>query len=493
MQTTHTSSTSPPRRGRDESGMAMVVALMVIAVAALLAVLAASLAFHGQSTSQVDRKRTQAIAAAEAGLDNALLRVTSTTLPCTSTTPANLQTQPTTSSYTVTYTYYDSYPPTGPALTSCPPALGVAKAVEITAKGTTNAKVFGDRSMQALAKLTAVPGTAFNKAIYASGTLTISNNTLVNGQVGDDGDIYTNQAFTCANSLTVHGSVSTQAGATLSNTCTIANDLYAKNDVVGSGNGSIGHDVKSSQGNITIDNPRTVGHDAIVGVGKTITGTGTVVGSKITGQTGLLDPPVEPFPAINWSPSASDWNDPARNLNFTIVLTNNTCSGANNVYTTIAGLSNAANDTIVVTDCALAWSGNTSISFNKNVAIFARGGFSTANNFTMQSTVAGTKRNLYWIVPANWATAPCASPGITTGNLSKFIDLQVLFYSPCNISAANQQASSGQIYGGSNVAIQNNFTLSFVPLPLTANANSVAPPTSYNVDLAYKREAKNNQ
>ena len=479
-----------PTRTRSESGIAMITALMVISVAALLAVLAASLAFHSQSTSQVDRKRTQAVSAAEAGLDNALLQAQSQTLPCTST--GSLQTQPTTSSYSVTYKYYDTFPPTGASLDCSNPAIvATAKAVEITSTGTTNAKVFGDRTLQALAKLTAIPGTDFNKAIFANNTLTISNNTTVNGNVGNDGDVYATDPFNCANSLTVQGSVYTQGGATLSNSCTIANDLYAKNDIVGSGNGTIGRDAKSSKGNITLNNPRRVLHDAIA-FGTVTAAAGLVGNNRVSGAT-IPDPPSQPFPQIPWNPATSPgkWNTGVAPYQFSNVITNNACSGGSSVYTTIASLSAPGPDTIVVTNCALAWSGNTSISFGRNVAIFSFGGFSTSNNFTMQSSVPGTTRRLYWIVPYNAVgSVPCASPGITTGNLTKFIDEEVFFYSPCNISAANQQATKGQVYGGSNVAIQNNFTLSYVPVPVTDIQNSTALPLGYNVDIVYKRETK---
>ena len=477
-------------RRPNESGVAMVVALMVITVASLLAVLAASLAFHGQSTSQVDRKRTQAVAAAEAGVDTALLQAQLQTPPCSGS--GSLQTQPTTSTYTVTYTYYNTYPPIGaPINCSDPTAMAGAKAVEITSKGSTNSKVYGERSVQALAKLTAIPGNDFNKAIFANNSLTISNNTTVNGNIGNDGDVYTTLPFTCANSLTVQGSVYTQGGATLSNTCTIANDLYAKNDIVGSGNGTIGRDAKSSKGSITLNNPRVVQHDAIA-FGTITAAAGLVGNNRVSGAT-IPDPPTQDFPQIKWDPTATPgkWDTGTAPYQFTSLIINNTCSGGLSVYNDIAGLSGPGADTIIVTNCALSWSGNTSITFGRNVVIFSFGGFTTQNNFTMQSSVPGTVRNLYWIVPWNAATSPCATPGITTGNLTKFIDEQVFFYSPCDISADNQQATKGQVYGGSNVAIQNNFTLSYVPVPVTGVANSTALPLGYNVDIVYKRETKN--
>ena len=473
------------RLRRDEEGIALVTALMVIGVASLLAVLATTLSFHSQSTSQVDRKRTQAISAAEAGLDTALLQAQSATLPCTTT--GTLPTEPTTSSFSVTYDYYASFPAIGTALMCDPVAgpVGVPKAVLIKSKGTTNAKVFGDRAVEALAALTAIPGNDFNKAIFANATLSISNNTTINGNVGNDGDVYTNNAFTCANSLTVKGSVITQSSASLSNTCTVVNDVYAKNNITGANSASIGRDAKSSTGNISLSNSATIGHDAIA-LGTITAGAGAVGNNRVSGAN-IPDPPTQAFPQLVRNDAA--WATAP--YNFTSVITNNSCSGGSSVYTTISGLSAAGPNTIIYTTCALSWANNTNNTFGRDVAIFSTGGFATNNNFTMKSNVAGTERKLYWVVPYNAvASVPCASPGITTSNQSNFTDLQVFFYSPCNISAANKTTTKGQVYSGSNVTIANLFTLTFVPVPVTGILNSAAQPIGYTVDLAYKRENK---
>ncbi len=479
------------RRADDEAGIAMVTAILVIAFAGLLAVLASTLSFHSQSTTQVDRKRTQAISAAEAGLDTALLQAQSATLPCTTT--GTLPTEPTTSSFTVAYTYYDSYPAVGAALTCTPTGLinpvtglaATAKAVQVTAKGTTNAKGFGDRSMQALAALTAIPGNDFNKAIFANATLSISNNTTINGNIGNDGDIYTNNAFNCSNSLTVKGSVYTQGSASLANTCAIVNDLYAKNNITGSNSASIGRDAKTSQGNISLTNTASIGHDAIA-FGTITAGAGAVGNNRVSGAN-IPAPPFQTFPQLVRNDAA--WA--AAPYNFTSVIINNSCSGGSSVYNTINSLSAVGANTLIVTSCALSWANNTNITFGRDVAIFSTGGFQTNNNFTMKSNVAGTERKLYWVVPYNAvASVPCTSPGITTSNQSNFTDLQVFFYSPCNISAANKTTTKGQIYSGSNVTIANLFTLTYIPVPVTGVINSTALPLGYTVDVTYKRETK---
>ena len=55
-----------------------------------------------------------------------------------------------------------------------------------------------------------------DKQFFLSEEIGTLNNTTVNGNIGNDGDVYTTMPFDCTNSLTVQGSVYTQGGATLS-------------------------------------------------------------------------------------------------------------------------------------------------------------------------------------------------------------------------------------------------------------------------------------
>jgi len=57
---------------KDESGIAMVTALLVTMVVLLLGVVVVALSAHNVSQSAFDRKRVQSIGAAEAGLDSYL-------------------------------------------------------------------------------------------------------------------------------------------------------------------------------------------------------------------------------------------------------------------------------------------------------------------------------------------------------------------------------------------------------------------------------------
>jgi len=491
MRTTHRPA-SRRRHRSGESGMAMVVAIMVIAVLTLVAVLATQISFHDQSTTNVDRKRTQSIAAAEAGIDLALQRVSGAALPCTLT--GSLSTAPTTASFNVTINYYAAYPATGAPL-ACDPANGpvsIPKAAEITSKGSTTAGIYGDRSMQSLAKLTAIPSNGLNKAIFANGNLTFNNNATVNGNVGNDGDVYTNKDFLCSNSMIVKGSLYTQGSATLSNSCTIVVDLYAKNAISMSNSVNVGHDAKSARGNISITHPSArVNHDAIAG-GTVSTVSANNVGNAISQNATVADPPFYSFPQFfNISAAHPEVAAAWIAAGYTVLPANNICSGAGSIYTQVAAMSAAAVATVLQTTCPMQWSNNTSIQLNQNVAIYSTGGFAPTNRFDVSSTVSGTQRLMYWIVPSDGATIPCANPSITTSNLTRFTDVSVFMYTPCNVSVNNNTGSSGQVYGGSDVTIANLFTLTFFPLPQFAASGADGPPVGYQVDTVYKREVKN--
>ena len=63
-------------------------------------------------------------------------------------------------------------------------------------------------------------------------------------------------------------------------------------------------------------------------------------------------------------------------------------------------------------------------------------------------------------------------------------------YSPCKINFANSSTHMGQIFGGSDVAINNQFNLDYYPLPVWGVDPNSLPTVSYNVDINYKRETQ---
>jgi hypothetical protein len=118
------------------------------------------------------------------------------------------------------------------------------------------------------------------------------------------------------------------------------------------------------------------------------------------------------------------------------------------------------------------------------MAIVTDGSISSANKTTIQSSVSGTTRTLYWIVPTGSA---CPGGNLSTSNNTSFVDVRTFMYTPCTATYSNNNAGvGGQIFAG-NVAITNLFTLNFAP-EVVPGAGTI---TGYKVDIAYLREIVN--
>ena len=122
------------RLHREERGIALIWAMTTMFIVLTLSIVAINLAIHNSSASAQDRARTQAVNAAEAGIDvvySQMGRTGFASLPCAQ--DSDLTTSPV-EHYHVVVQYYATYPPTGNALT-CPLTQNPVGAV-ITSTGT---------------------------------------------------------------------------------------------------------------------------------------------------------------------------------------------------------------------------------------------------------------------------------------------------------------------------------------------------------------------
>src|SRR5919201_1697870 len=128
---------------REESGVALITALLVTMIVASLALVVAQLSIHNVGASNYDRKRVQSVNAGEAGVDatwNTLEQTQPQNLPWdaashTSTFTGTLGTGPGTASYTSTVAYYDA---NQTQILTQPSQGNVPAYAEITSRGTTN-------------------------------------------------------------------------------------------------------------------------------------------------------------------------------------------------------------------------------------------------------------------------------------------------------------------------------------------------------------------
>lgn len=479
---------------RDEQGMAMIIAILCMMVLTMFAVSAVALSAHSLNTTAVDRKRTQAIGAAEAGIDITLQNIASAPpLPCAAS--SSLGTGPTQSSYSVTVTYYDG---SGTAL-ACTPGSGPAgtpASALLSSTGTTNAAFYGNRTMQAFVKLSAV-NAAFGVAIFANGTLTTSNQTTINGNGANNANVYTNTNYVCGNNEMVFGNVYAQGDITASNTCSASGDWWAKGSVTSTGNGTVGGSVYAagattgSPGNISMGITSVAGNAVATGsISPTPCGPGNKIAGTCSshGYPGL--PPMKTFPVLDWNSSA--WTT----AGYAITDDRGNCTGSlSKLYTDLAAMAlvTSTTPTVFLADCPVDWGKNT-WNFNTDVAVWSNAGMGSANQVKLQSATS-TAHNFYMIVPYHnfGTTTPVTtncdisftnntSLGIPTGPLNVFV------YTPCNMTINNNQTLTGQLFSGNAMTINNRYNMGFRPVAPPGSAVAGLNGISYLAALEYQRE-----
>ncbi len=352
---------------RDESGFAMVFAVLVVFVVVTLSITVLSLSIHNSEQSAYDRRRVTSVVAAEAGVDDAWNRIQTTApenLPCTTQT-GSVEAEPGPATFSAAYSWYaDSAGTT--LLTGCPSQTNVPAGVLVTATGRTSNTV--PRQVQAYMTLTPNYG-GFDAAILSVTNTTFSNNFTVTGLTGNDGDVYiTSGNLVVTNSPTVYGNVYVPTGsASMSNGSQIVGNLWALNSV-------------------TVNNPATVTGNVISST-SSIAGSGTIGGSATAGTTIAAPltvggneypstpqgpPPTQAFPklcqvAITRVCSAMPWTG----YTVTTYTGASACTSAKNFLTT----GTLTGNRVVFIDavCNLAIGNNDDITFTGDLAIVTQG------------------------------------------------------------------------------------------------------------------------
>lgn len=461
---------------RDERGIAMVTALMVVVVASLLGAVVMNLSMHSTQSSAYDRARTQSIHAAEAGLDQAMSHFASvgiSTLPCT--ISGSLNATPV-ANWSVAITYYSSYPLVGTAMTCANGYLtgttapgGAALEATGTVAGWADGTV--ERHMQSEVALSPVHG-AFNKAIFSDQSPSITNNITIYGENGNDADFLSNSNWSCTNSMTIYGTIYVQGTASLNNSCRTASDLWARDDITMASSARVDHDAKSSTGSMTMSNSSSVGNNIQV-AGTCSTCASRYGGTLTTGYT-QAPPPTVPYPTMTFDAAA--WTADGWNIQYF-----SDCTSAANWV-----LNSANNGTKAVVritgGCTFNLGNNKTVSRTADLAIFTDGEITTSNNTTFQSGDSSW-HSLYLIVET---AASCAGTDgrITMSNLTSFTKEYFFIFSPCSSTFANNNSTArGQVYG-EVVAVGSNLTFTFHAM-LVPGAGEV---TGYNAKVQFVRE-----
>jgi hypothetical protein len=483
-------------RPRNETGIALVSVVMIAMVVALMTVVAMAVTVHSLDQTKVNRRRVQATPAAEAGIDLAVNQLSTSAysgMPCT--LSGSLSTQPGQASYSVTLSYYSTFPISGSPMT-CPLSSAPA-AVEVVSTGTTTNATYGRPRMEALIQLTPVPSTGLTKAIFSDQIFWPQNATTVLGNSGNDANVYSNTDVKCAGTLTVNGSIYAQGvvggtapdGASARNCRTLV-DTHAKGSVDVSGTFTVGHDVISSGSSITLGSGVTVTHDAKAAT--TNTG-GTVNGSRLSSQSGIADPPTESLPTVTYS--ATNWSG------WDVRDEGTSCA---NAQADINSMASATQKRLVrVTGSCIVQLPNggssSQLKLAQDLAVVADGGIKNTGETWMGSTNS-TRHKVYLIVPnaAVTTASPCnyslSVPDSTGAHdidfKGEFYDLSgaldFFFFSPCKVLVENATHSlSGQMYA-KEIMFKNNTSLSYVPF--TVPGVTTTSSGRFTTQIVYKRE-----
>jgi len=463
------------RSHREESGVAMVIAMFVVLAVVLLSTAILDMSIHNTGQAAYDRKRVTSVAASESGIDRAWNVVQYSPpedLPCGTPDTGTLSTAPGPATYEVNYTRFDS---TGAAMGSCPSQTNLPSSVLVTSIGRTNNGV--PRTMQAYMTLSPSYG-GFGAAIIAVTSTNFNNNFTITGDQSNDGDVYIlNGDLAISNTPNFYGNIFVPAGgASMGNNSSIIGSLWANGSITITSPANVTGEVTSSTSSLT--GSGGIGGDARAGT--TIAAGLNVTGTKYQNSP-QGPPPTQVFPkacqvAITGVCSALPWTG------YTVT----TCTGASACASARSFLTTGTitGDQVVWIDqvCNLVIANNDVINFTGNLAIVTQGSI-TMGNRNDWNGVAGESLvfivNYRMIFPASCS----ASYDISTGNNSNFLNAAVLFYSPCTVTLNNQNDFTGQVLGNS-VIINNHFTLSATPV-LVPGFGEV---TGFNESIVYLRE-----
>lgn len=459
---------------RDDGGFALIVALLATMVVLTMSGTAVALSLHNEDASALNRNQTDAIDAAEAGIDLANQQI-QTSGPCNPSPTGNLSATPT-ASYSVTVTYYDS---SGTQL-SCPLAAGATPAsAAIVSAGTspTGSALAATQTMKELVNLSPVHGAVVN-AVQTHARFTANSGVDLYGDGnGNDADVYTDGDWTCNSGGTFRGSVYSQGNITLNSGCTIDGTLWAKGSVVLNSGDTINGNVISSTSTVTLNSGVKVYGNVTSASGCTgCTGRGNVVTGTVT-QESQSGPPIQTYPQINFN--ASDWTG------YTVLTYPGTVPSCSQAQADItAGFSTPTVVRITDRNCSLIWNSGAKISVTSNLAIVTDGTIilNSGNAFTGSGSPEPT---LSFIVPY---TDNGSCPSITFNSGNTFKNLYLFVYMPpsCTFNNNSGNKYSGQIIVG-KLTFNSGLKLTYHPT-LVPGAGSV---TSYTLSVAYLQQIPN--
>ena len=472
----------------EERGVAMVMALAVAFVVLLLTTVVVAQSIHSLDSSGYDRERLLSINAAEAGTNQWYAYLQSTPAlsmaadaGCSASTgllsiAQTVQSGPSAAAFNAVGTFYTS---DGVTTMSCKTFTDTnyPSFVKVRSTGTINGSP--NRTLETYVRLTPNYG-GFGAAILAVNGTTITNSFTINGNSGNDGDMYfLNGNFRVTNSMTLSGNIYVPNGtAQIENTSTVKGNVWANGTVTLQNTATIQGDALSSTGSIT--GSGTINDDATA-AGSVVT-TNLTIGGIVTQGVTMPAVPTQTFPQITSSTSA--WISSGYTLVDLSTSTGATlCAKARDWIKNRWSTSGITNALIRIdTTCTFSNTNNDTFSILGNLAILSDGGF----NLTQQSNwngTTGTIKNIHFI---SVYSAACGgtTKDITVSNNTNFnAYTNVSFYTPCLATMSNQNAFAGQVLS-KDISLGNNYKMTYKPV-LVPGITGV---TGFKQDISYIHE-----
>jgi hypothetical protein len=472
----------------EEGGVAMIMALAVAFVVLLLTTVVVAQSIHSLESSGYDRERLLSVNAAEAGTNQWYAYLQSTPALSMSADPGcsastgtlsiaqTVQSGPSAAAFNAVGTFYAS---DGVTTMSCKTFTDTnyPSFVKVRSTGTINGSP--NRTLETYVRLTPNYG-GFGAAILAVNGTTITNSFTINGNSGNDGDMYfLNGNFRVTNSMTLSGNIYVPNGtAQIENTSTVKGNVWAKGNITLANSATIQGDALSSTGNI--GGVGTINDDATA-AGSVVT-TNLTIGGIVTQGVTMPAVPTQAFPQI--TSSTAPWVASGYTLVDLSTATGATlCAKARDWILNRWSTSGITNALIRInTTCTFANSNNDVFSIPGNLAILNDGGF----NLTQQSNWNGTTGTIKHIHFISVYSASCSgtTKDITVSNNTNFNAFtNVSFYTPCLATMSNQNAFSGQVLS-KDISLGNNYKMTYKPV-LVPGITGV---TGFKQDISYIHE-----
>jgi cytoskeletal protein CcmA (bactofilin family) len=464
----------------DERGIAVIVALLVSLVVVTLGTTAVTLAIHGSETSNFDRRRVQAIAAAEAGLNWYFSHLQS--VPAPEYACSREQDVPTTpvTHFSAEVTFYDSnrvsFPcPVGSLLgsTAQPPRYAV-----INSTGTVTTNPVPARTMQAEVEITSVGSGAFaGVSIYSETGLSLPSNVKVFGRTGNDGNIYSNGNISLRGNDVISGDVTAKGTVTIENSAQVKRHVVAKGAISMRGASQIVGNATSSASSITVQQNKL----AIVGdarAGTTITAGGAAIGGVRIPNSPTPFPDLDADGAEGRTFPDYVYDEAAWISQGYSVTSLSSCSAAKAFIIGAASSVGSKNVVRITSDCDLAFNGDAP-TLRGDLIVVSDGSLTVGNNTPWRND--GILHTLHLVFGFDKDGGAC---NISFGN-NATIDpgALLLMHTPCLINmGSSAMILEGQIVGGT-VTMKSGSALTYRPIPIAGMAGGTPAE-----DILYIRE-----